>query len=125
MARTKPFNPLASKGKGDYDDEGAKATGIKVPKGQHGFSLDPRSGKVLKSRGHPSFRRTRQNEELRDADLKFEKGRYYSKPRKKKLSDTLPNLKSPKRTQGMAKKLKEGRPARIRKEVTSAAKKRK
>lgn len=114
MARTRPFNPLASKGKGDYDDAGAKATGIKVPKGQHGFSLDPKDGKVLKSRGHPSFRRTRQNEELRDADLKFNKGRYYAVPRKEKLSDTLPNLKSPKRVKGMAKKLKAERPARVK-----------
>jgi len=89
VSKRPKFNPFAFKGKGDYDDATAKATGIKVPKGQHGFSLDPKSGKVLKSRGHPSFEKTRMTEEHLDSDLKFKKGRYYAVPRKTKMADTL------------------------------------
>jgi len=89
MAKRPKFNPFATKGKGDYDDETAKKRGMQVKKGQHGGSLDPKTGMVLKSRGHPSFFKTRATEEHLDSDIKFKKGRYYSVPRKKRMADTL------------------------------------
>lgn len=98
------FDPMAlrsdvKKGKkSDYDDATARRTGIKVKKGEHGFSLDPKTGMVLKGRGHKTFWKTQAGEEMQGehgADVKYKKGRYYAVPRKGPYRDRLKGTNPP------------------------------
>ena len=79
MAKKKRFDPM---GKG-YDIETAQKRGMKRDKTGHMGSLDPKTGIVLKGRRHKTFSKTQVREELLGHELKFEKGRYRSKKKKK------------------------------------------
>lgn len=85
--RAKPssFTKFDPEGKG-YDYERAIKSGIKPSgKDQHWQSRDPKTGQILKGRGHKSFEKTRQGEEDAGYEIyKKSNGKYYSRPKKKK-----------------------------------------
>lgn len=101
MARTKRFDPFALRSdirsgkKKDYDDRQARKSGLTPvasgPNKGHMGSLNPKTGTVLKGRGHDTFWKTRATEEHLDSDIKYNKkrGRYQAVPRKKRMADTL------------------------------------
>ena len=75
--KIKKFNP-----EGDgYDENTFNASGLKRdPINNHASSLDPKTGMVLKGRGHPTFGWTINAEaELGNAIVKAKDGRYYSR----------------------------------------------
>lgn len=84
MAKKTPFNPFAGrKDRNAYDMETAKASGQKPvmnsdDKKLHWGSLDPRTGMVLKSRGHPTWFMHEATGAAMGAKQVFKKGRYYS-----------------------------------------------
>ena len=67
----------------DYDYDGAKAAGLQPDDTGHWPSRDPSSGKLLKGRGHPTWRKTEEGEAAADHVIqKKSDGRYYSAPRR-------------------------------------------
>lgn len=80
VGKKKKFDPEGD----DYDYDTAKAAGMGPDETGHWSSREPRSGKLLKGRAHPTWSKTEQGE--RDAGYEITKesdGRYYSRPKKK------------------------------------------
>ncbi len=78
----KKFDP---DGKG-YDYETAKKSGIKPDETGHWPSRDPKSGKLLKGRKHPTWNLTEKGERQAGYNIIKKNGRYYSVPNEKTKS---------------------------------------
>jgi hypothetical protein len=65
----------------DYDYEGAKAAGITPDETGHWASRDPKSGLILKGRGHETFEKTMKGEEEAGFQIVKKGERYYSFPK--------------------------------------------
>jgi hypothetical protein len=79
----KPFDPEGS----GYDDDFARKAGLKRDATGHMPSRDPKSGRILKGRKHPTFHKTLKGE--KDAGFEIFKGKggfLFSRPRKGKGS---------------------------------------
>ncbi len=78
LERMRPFDP-----EGDgYDYATAEAAGLGPDETGHWPSRDPRSGKILKGRGHETFSLTEQGEAEAGFEIsQGEDGAYYSKPK--------------------------------------------
>jgi hypothetical protein len=65
---------------GDYDYETARAAGLAPDATGHWPSRDPRTGMILKGRGHETFTLTEQGEAQAGNTIVFRDGRYFSNP---------------------------------------------
>lgn len=65
---------------GDYDMRGALAAGLAADQTGHWPSRDPRTGLLLKGRGHPTWPLTEQGERDAGMEIYQQDGRYYSRP---------------------------------------------
>ena len=71
----------------DYDHEYASKIGVKPDKSGHRQSIDPKTGKILKGRKHPTMYKTKKTDKALGYKHKKIDGEWYSlpKPRKKNL----------------------------------------
>lgn len=78
-ASTRPFKTMGT----GYDFKSAKRAGIKPDKTGHWPSRDPKSGLLLKGRGHPTWHKTVEGEKKAGYEIyKAKSGRYYSRKNK-------------------------------------------
>ena len=78
-ARLAPFDPEGS----GYDYASAKTAGVKPDEGGHWPSRNPKTGMLLKGRGHKTWHKTIAGEEAAGyAIRRGDDGRYYSFPKK-------------------------------------------
>ena len=78
-ASKRPFKTMGT----GYDFKSAKRAGIKPDKTGHWPSRDPKSGLLLKGRGHPTWHKTVEGEKKAGYEIyKAKNGRYYSRKKK-------------------------------------------
>jgi hypothetical protein len=77
--KRKAFDPEGS----DYDMDSAVAAGLQPDETGHWASRDPKTGLILKGKGHPTFELTVKGEEEAGHEIVKKDGRYYSFPKKK------------------------------------------
>jgi hypothetical protein len=77
--KKKPFDSMGK----DYDYETAKKEGLGPDKTGHWPSRAPKSGKILKGRGHPTFSKTEVGEELAGYEIEYRDDGYYSRKKVK------------------------------------------
>ncbi len=76
--RERPFRPMGI----GYDYKSAKAAGLKPDKTGHWPSRSPKTGLLLKGRGHPTWHKTVKGEADAGHEI-YKKGkRYYSRKKK-------------------------------------------
>ncbi len=76
----KPFDPEGS----GYDYHRARKAGIKRDATGHYQSRDPKTGQILKGRGHATFHKTVKGEKEAGYEIyKKSNGRYYSRKKRK------------------------------------------
>jgi len=79
--RIVPFDPEGT----GYDYESARSGGIKPDQTGHWSSRNPKTGQLLKGRGHETFKLTEQGEEKAGYEIyKGDDKKYYSKKKEKK-----------------------------------------
>ena len=78
-ASSRPFKAMGT----GYDFKSAKKAGIKPDRTGHWPSRNPKSGLLLKGRGHPTWHKTVKGENKAGYEIyKAKNGRYYSKKKK-------------------------------------------
>ena len=79
-ASSRPFKAMGT----GYDFKSAKRAGLKPDKTGHWPSRDPKTGLLLKGRGHPTWHKTVEGERKAGYEIyKAKNGRYYSRKKKK------------------------------------------
>jgi hypothetical protein len=78
-ASKRPFKVMGT----GYDFKSAKRAGLKPDKTGHWPSRDPKTGLLLKGRGHPTWHKTVEGEKKVGYEIyKAKNGRYYSRKKK-------------------------------------------
>jgi len=77
-ATKQPFKPMGT----GYDYKSAMAAGLKPDKTGHWPSRNPKTGLILKGRGHPTFLKTVEGEEKAGYEIYKKGNRYYSRKKR-------------------------------------------
>lgn len=80
LSKIRPFDPEGS----GYDYKSAREAGLSPDETGHWPSRDPKSGKILKGRKHPTWHLTEEGERKAGYEIRKINGRYYSIPKPRK-----------------------------------------